>query len=287
LLESTVKNKVGIMCGRLSKSLNGELQAFPYHRWREEFPLYRKLGMDSVEWLFDGPTNPLFFEEGRKEIRRLCDHNNVSINSVMAQYFIDRPFFNRKKSAVEEDKKILIRLIEACFCAGIEIIEMPLLEEAEIKNKEDETQFIDIIKGCIIPFLEKHNVILSFEAPFAPSAFAEFLQAFNHPLIKATFDMGNSAFLSADSFEEIEILTPWLVNVHIKDKNLEGANVSLGHGIVNFERVFNELKKNRYAGDYILETNKGDQNDSDQQRQSRIEEYLRFLNPFLGKIGRD
>ena len=43
-------------------------------------------------------------------------------------------------------------------------------------------------------------------------------------------------------------------HVHIKDKNLNGENVSLGSGVVKFNEIFKALKNISYNGDYVFGT---------------------------------
>ena len=44
-----MKNKIGIMQGRLSHSINNTIQAFPEKSWIEEFELSQKINLNSME----------------------------------------------------------------------------------------------------------------------------------------------------------------------------------------------------------------------------------------------
>ena len=70
--------------------------------------------------------------------------------------------------------------------------------------------------------------------------------------IYLNYDMGNSASLGYDPKEEIDILSKYIVNVHIKDRKLAGDTVPLGKGSVDFNSVLQNLKKINYKGDLIL-----------------------------------
>ena len=36
------KNKIGIVQGRLSPTINNKIQAFPFHTWQDEFTICKK-----------------------------------------------------------------------------------------------------------------------------------------------------------------------------------------------------------------------------------------------------
>lgn len=45
--------KIGIMQGRLSPPKNKLIQNFPLETWKNEFLLSKKLGLKSIEWVFE------------------------------------------------------------------------------------------------------------------------------------------------------------------------------------------------------------------------------------------
>ena len=48
---------IGIIQGRLSESINGHIQEFPYKTWEDEFNVLNKLGLTHIEWII---TNSSF-----------------------------------------------------------------------------------------------------------------------------------------------------------------------------------------------------------------------------------
>ena len=48
-----MKKKFGIMQGRLLPKYEGRYQAHPIGIWESEFPVASKLGLDSIEFIFD------------------------------------------------------------------------------------------------------------------------------------------------------------------------------------------------------------------------------------------
>ena len=68
-------SRIGFMQGRLSPITDGKIQEFPWKNWRQEFQLANKLGFSIMEWTLDQEKlyeNPLMIENGRQEIKRLC-----------------------------------------------------------------------------------------------------------------------------------------------------------------------------------------------------------------------
>ena len=66
-----MKNKIGVMQGRLSPPINKKIQKFPHNYWKDEFSLARKIGFDLIEWVVDDENTPIFYDEQINEILEL------------------------------------------------------------------------------------------------------------------------------------------------------------------------------------------------------------------------
>ena len=175
---------------------------------------------------------------------------------------------------------MLLELIAASAAVGIKTIEIPLLEEAAFRTTSDAKEFFNLIARDIVPHLGKKKIILSLECSLRAQELTQWLNRFNHPLLKVTYDTGNTAFLGRDPYTEIHTLAPWLINVHIKDRRRSGESVPLGEGDIDFEKTFDALTQINYSGDYILEPFMGDPQSSAQDRALCIQTYLEFLNTY-------
>jgi len=63
------------MQGRLSTSVDGRIQAFPWLTWADEFEKSDACGISRMEWTLDQDRlydNPLLTKSGQSEIRALC-----------------------------------------------------------------------------------------------------------------------------------------------------------------------------------------------------------------------
>ena len=68
------------MQGRLSPLVDGKIQAFPWHYWRDEFSIANEHGFKIMEWTLDQDRlyeNPLMTEKGREEIKSLMFTNEI------------------------------------------------------------------------------------------------------------------------------------------------------------------------------------------------------------------
>ena len=65
--------KLGIMQGRLLPKVDERYQCFPAFNWQKEFYLAKKLGLKTIELIFDDfypHLNPLISKEGLKELKK-------------------------------------------------------------------------------------------------------------------------------------------------------------------------------------------------------------------------
>lgn len=247
---------IGVMQGRLVPQINGRIQAFPWERWREEFELARRHGFHSIEFVFEAgrfDENPIFTDNGAKEITDLIDRTSIQVSSICADYFMDHPFFRVASSERERSVEVLARLIEQAARVGAARVEIPCVDHASITSEEDRQALLKAVSRCL-PVAERQAIELVFEASLPPAEFRDLLERFHHPLIKANYDTGNSASLGYDPTEELTTLDELVANIHIKDRVLHGATVPLGTGNADFPAVFSALSKIGYRGEFILQT---------------------------------
>ena len=101
------------MQGRLSPVTKGKIQEFPWKNWRQEFQLANKLGFSIMEWTLDQEKlyeNPLMIENGRQEIKRLCQEFNIRIFSLTGDCFMQSPFWKKsgsEKNRLQDVKKVV------------------------------------------------------------------------------------------------------------------------------------------------------------------------------------
>ena len=248
-----MKNFYGIIQGRLTKS--NELQCFPLDNWANEFSLANKLKYSFIELLTErvhNKNNPFWTAEGINQYKKLIIDNSLINYSVCADYIIDN-------SLIGEDSIIhnayLNNFIDKCIIMKCPVIILPFLEKNEF-TKNNIHKYAEILKK-LSKKISQFNMMICIETLLDAKNLKEFLSNVNKDNIKCVYDTGNRAMLNNNLNYEIKHLNNMIGHVHIKDKNLNGENVILGQGTVDFNEAFDSLKHIDYSGPYVFETTRG------------------------------
>ena len=269
-------NLIGIMQGRLSPPTPGRLQAFPWETWELEFERARAIGFDGLEWLFEVnnlENNPIWNRHGRERIRRLAGQHGVRVQSVCAHYFAQRGFGNDEESRLHS-VSVLTTLIRACALLEIPGLVIPFLEAASLRSESRRQEALDFLKMCLTAAAE-NGVRLALETDLAGPECAELIQRLDQQWVGVCYDTGNATALGYDIVADVQVLLPWLVEVHIKDRLRNGGSVLLGRGDTPFAPFFQVLAEAGYQGPFILETPTGDDWEGNARR------HLQFVRALL------
>ena len=249
-----MNNPIGIMQGRLSAPRGGRLQSFPAETWREEFARARDCGLDGIEWIFEEPwrENPLAEAQGIARMRELVEDTGTRILCACADYFMEHPLVRVSGPALAERVDMLRFVIGQCALAGIPILDIPCVDASAIQD-EAEAEQVSRVVSEVADLAQRTGIVLGLETNLAPRAFASLLQRIDHPVVGATYDIGNSASLGYDPREEIEAIGRRVVNVHVKDRVRDGGTVALGEGNADLPATFGGLRDRGYAGPFILQ----------------------------------
>ncbi len=236
-------NRIGIMQGRLLPKDKTKLRVFPSETWEQEFEVAKELGFDCIEWLFDRIENPVMQQPSQEKIVALSREIGIVISSICAHFFLYWPL-----SLISSSRQAVMQsLMTSCHKIGCKIIVVPL------SNQKLPTGII-----LLLAYLAKLNGTTILLEPLASPTVIKHRLALRYDQIKVCYDLGNAVYVGHDPAKGILKLSEWIAEVHIKDRDLHGANVPLGTGLVNFPECFQALKAINYQGDYILETCMGD-----------------------------
>ena len=266
--------RLGIMQGRLSESIGGAIQAFPSRTWADEFVLASGLGLNYIEFIYDvdpAGENPLSSEEGLSAIRDVVERTGIHVETICADYYMRSSVLEKSRDGDPGDSKKLVWLVDKAFKIGARRIVLPLLEESSIKQESAQSKFLECCKR-IGEQLDYYSVELALETDFEPPSQISFLERINHPLIRVTYDTGNSAALGFDSEEELTTFGNYISHVHIKDCLVGGGTVPLGMGDVDFGAIFNKLHNMGYEGSFTLQAARGGANEID-----TVAAYIQFV----------
>lgn len=247
---------IGFMQGRLSPVLNGKIQEFPWNNWRSEFNIASTLGFKIMEWTLDQNRlyeNPLMSVRGQKEIKELCQDNELVIPSLTGDCFMQAPFWKFSGSERSGRQDDFMCILDACFNVGISQVVIPLVDNGRLDNKEQSKALLEFLNDNECEMSER-GIKIAFESDFAPDDLQAFIGQFNTTTFGINYDIGNSASLGFDVEKEFQAYGQRILNVHVKDRLLNGTTVPLGDGNADFVKVFRLLKECKYAGNYILQT---------------------------------
>jgi hexulose-6-phosphate isomerase len=248
--------RIGVMQGRMIPKVAGQFfQCFPREEWPHEFPLAAEAGLQSIEWIYDAQgeaLNPLGTAEGREEMRAACASSGVIVNSVCADYFMDRPLTRANGAEFAALQTKLVWLMEQCGHAGITRMVLPFVDASRIDSDAHEDLVVGLLAD-VLPEAAKQGVEIHLETSLEPKRFAALLEKLSHPFLRANYDSGNSSSLGYHPDDEFDAYGGRIGSVHMKDRVLGGGTVPLGSGDADFAALFSNLARHEYRGDFILQ----------------------------------
>ena len=246
---------IKIMQGRLLPPCDGRFQSFPRGHWEKEFAFAAEAGLNGIEWIYDTygeGDNPIEKPSGQKLLATLCRDFGVIVDSLCADYFLDRPLLRSDGPARVALEAKLHWLIGAASDVGVRRLVLPFVDASQIDDEDDEREVVAILERAL-PVAEKSGIELHLETSLQPARFASLLQALDHELVCANYDSGNSASLGYSPREEFAAYGRRIGSVHVKDRVRGGGTVPLESGDCDFKELFTSLRDVGYPGDYVLQ----------------------------------
>lgn len=255
--------RIGFMQGRLVDRIDDKIQAFPWTQWQLEFPRAAALGLTMIEWTLDDSRleeNPFVTVQGQNEIRALMKQHGVTIPSLTGDCFMQVPFWGCTNAERSELLDKLDLILRAASLLNVRYVVVPLVDNGRM---ESPLQQQILIENLLVraDFLRSHNMQIIFETDYGPDDYCKFLALLPADVFNVNYDIGNSASLGFQPNEEFTAYGKRIVNVHVKDRKLGGATVPLGNGAADLEQAFSGLAGLGYAGNFILQTARADDND--------------------------
>ena len=144
-------------------------------------------------------------------------------------------------------------ICNACANVGISTLVIPLVDNGQLDTPEQENILIDYLLSQI-DFLAGLSIKVVFESDYSPSELGRFISRLPVDLFGVNYDIGNSASLGYDPLEEFDSYGHRILNVHVKDRLINGPTVPLLSGNADFHLVFSKLFDSGYQGNLILQT---------------------------------
>jgi hexulose-6-phosphate isomerase len=252
-------HKISLMQGRLLPPIEDRFQAYPAEGWQNEFIEGARLGLYSIEWIYEKPhfeENLLSTDLGISDLQKAIQDNGVFVRSICADYYMTEHLISNEKP-ISKNWEHLEWLCGQAKKLDVEYIVLPFVDISSLKA-DVEKQALAVALKYFLGANRNHDIEIHLETDLAPKDFLKIFREVNHPLLKLNYDIGNSASLGYDPDEEFELLGCYLGSVHIKDRALKGKTVPLGTGNANFQKCFYWFKKLNFNRWYVLQAARGE-----------------------------
>jgi L-ribulose-5-phosphate 3-epimerase len=255
-----IKN-IGIMQGRLLPKFMNRYQAHPLGYWKKEFIIAKEIGLSYIEFILDHndyEENPLMLDSGIKQIQNTIKKTGLGVRSICADIFMEAPLHSENNSISSTSKEILLKLIVNASKLGVTDIVIPCVDQSTLKGENDQNRLIKNLAESI-KLANKLKINLALETDLAPLPFLELLNKFESDIVKVNYDIGNSASLGFDIYEEFKLYGNRISDVHIKDRELGGGSVVLGTGNANFKSFFEVFSTLDFKGPIVMQVYRDDE----------------------------
>ena len=245
--------KVGVMQGRLSPMINNRIQQFPWDSWPSEFVLASKIDIKLIEWTIDTfkfRKNPLISINQWDKINLIMEKNNISIPSVTCDYFMENPPWKADLRLVKEG---ISSILQGMRNIKSTILVVPLVDNSSLPDSNG-VKIVENLFTDLIPEIIQNKLQIAFECDLNPGKLSEFIGKFDRNHFGINYDIGNSSSLGFNPTEEFKAYGSRIINVHVKDRKLNGTTVPLGEGDADFLEIFRLLQEENYQGNLILQT---------------------------------
>ena len=114
--------KIGFIQGRLLDSeKKNAIQFFPSNNWKKEIKIAIKNKINLIEWTINLENinkNPIYNEKLLHQLIKFKKKNNIKINSVTCDFFMQNPFYKLKNN---KDKIKNLEILEKVINNGQKI----------------------------------------------------------------------------------------------------------------------------------------------------------------------
>ena len=244
------------MQGRIYPHSLKKLQLFPRNKWEQELNAAKAIGFRNFELLFDKDLycrSVLDKNFNQEKLNLIASsYGELSVKSINIDYFCTLKTFDDDKFDFLNMLDEIINLIKG---TSIKILVIPYCDENNLEDIDDLNKALEIFKESKIDEIMINNdLFISLELGLSAKSIKEAFNNFSFKNIGICYDLGNAAGSGFIPEEEILLLNDLIFHVHIKDKPLNGSNVMLGNGDVNFIKCMESLHKINFNGVLILET---------------------------------
>jgi L-ribulose-5-phosphate 3-epimerase len=245
--QKRAKLRKALQLGMLPRQLSDE----------DKFKLAKKCGFDGIE------GSPMSDLDEARQLGRLARQAGVPIHSIVRGGW-DAPFSDPDPKVIDKGLETMETALRSAKALGAEtVLLVPAIVKEDVSYKQAYTRSQRHIKK-LLPLAEELGVIIAVENVWnkfllSPIEFAQYVDEFESPWLKAYFDIGN-VILFGYSQDWIRTLGDRIVKIHLKDFKRSGYEwTNLLDGDVNWKEVRRALDEIGYDGYLTTELNGGDE----------------------------
>jgi L-ribulose-5-phosphate 3-epimerase len=226
----------------------------------DRFKLAKDVGFAQVEC----PTTPDQAEA--EEIKKASDTAGLPVHSVMNMAHWKYPLSSADPAVVAESRKGMETSLRNAHLWGAKtVLLVPAVVNPQTSYKDAWTRSVAEIKK-LIPLAARLKVIIAVEEVWnkfllSPLEFANYVDQFKSPWVRAYFDVGNVA-ISGYPQDWIRTLNKRIVKLHLKDFRFQKRTaefVPLREGEIDWKEVHKALGEIGYNGSATVELPSGDE----------------------------
>ncbi|MBM3738441.1 MAG: sugar phosphate isomerase/epimerase [Acidobacteria bacterium] len=228
--------------------------------YAERFQLAREVGFEQVEARqCDDPREA-------EEIKKAADGAKVRIHSVMNGDHWKFPLSSGDPDVVAKSMQAMrTSLGNAKLWGADAVLLVPAVVNPQTSYKQAWERSQKQIRE-LIPLAEKLKVVIAIEEVWnkfllSPVEFAQYVDSFQSPWVKAYFDVGNVVLYSYPQ-DWIRTLGKRIVKLHLKDfkfynNKMHAEFVNLRDGEIDWKEVHAALREIGYQGSATVELSRG------------------------------
>ncbi len=242
--------KKGILYGMLPKNLS------VYDR----FKMAKDVGFEEME------VGTVTNEKDADEIKKASEAAQMPIHSVMNMAHWKYPLSSGDWTEVAEGVKGMeASLNNAKLWGASAVLLVPAVVNPQTSYKDAWDRSVKEIRK-LLPMAAKLKVVIAVEDVWnkfllSPLEFAQYVDSFKSPWLRAYFDVGNIVFYGYPQ-DWIRTLGKRIAKVHLKDFKFEKGRTEwtqLRDGAINWQEVYRALKEIGYQGTATVELAGGDE----------------------------
>jgi hexulose-6-phosphate isomerase len=228
----------------------------------DRFTLARDVGFEAAE------VHTVTDSKEAEQMRDASEKAGLPIHSVMNSAHWQFPLSSADPEVVNKSVAGMETSLRnaALFKAGVVLL-VPAVVDAKTSYKDAWTRSQQVIRERILPLATELKVIVGIEEVWnkfllSPLEFAQYVDEFKSPWVKAYFDVGNIVFYAYPQ-DWIRTLGSRIVRVHLKDFKLDRREgrfewKNIGEGDIDWVEVRKALGEIGYDGYMTTEIQGGD-----------------------------